>query len=75
MPIISGLGIPLPCAGSVPKGFKEIRGPKEPLPMIDSEHANLTPQKGRVCRARTNEIPNIVVKGGEFHPNGISVAK
>jgi hypothetical protein len=43
--------------------------------MIESEHANLTPQKGRVCQARTNEIPNVVVKGGEFHPNGISVAK
>jgi hypothetical protein len=46
-------------------------GPKEPLPMIESEHDNLTPQKGRACPARTRELLDVLVKGGEFHPTGI----
>ena len=51
--------------------LNQIPGPKEPLPMIESEHDNLTPQKGRACPARTREILDLLVKGGEFHPNGI----
>ncbi len=39
--------------------------------MIESEHDNLTPQKGRACAARTKEILDLLVKGGEFQPNGI----
>ena len=51
--------------------LNQIPGPVEPLPMIESEHDNLTPQKGRVCPARTKELLDVLVKGGEFHPNGI----
>jgi hypothetical protein len=35
-----------------------------------TEHDNLTPQKGRACPARTREILDLLVKGGEFNPNG-----
>lgn len=48
--------------------LNQIPSPKEPLPMIESEHDNLTPQKGRACPARTREILDLLVKGGEFHP-------
>jgi cephalosporin-C deacetylase-like acetyl esterase len=51
--------------------LNQIPGPKEPLPMIESEHDNLTPQKGRACPARTGEILGVLVKGGEFKPNGL----
>lgn len=51
--------------------LNQIPGPKEPLPMVESEHDNLTPQKGRACPARTRELLDILVKGGEFHPTGI----
>ncbi len=51
--------------------LNQIPGPKEPLPMIESEHDNLTPQKGRACPARTREILDVLVKGGEFKPNGL----
>jgi cephalosporin-C deacetylase-like acetyl esterase len=51
--------------------LNQIPGPKEPLPMIESEHDNLTPQKGRACPARTREILDLLVKGGEFQPNGL----
>jgi hypothetical protein len=51
--------------------LNQIPGPKEPLPLIESEHDNLTPQKGRACPARTGEILNILLKGGEFQPSGL----
>jgi hypothetical protein len=49
--------------------LNQIPGPKEPLPMIESEHDNLTPQKGRACPARTGEILNLLIKSGEFKPS------
>jgi hypothetical protein len=39
--------------------------------MIESEHDNRTPQKGRACPARTKEILDVLVKGGEFHPSNM----
>jgi hypothetical protein len=38
--------------------------------MIESAHNNLTPEKGRACPARTNEILDDLVKGGKFAPKG-----
>jgi cephalosporin-C deacetylase-like acetyl esterase len=52
--------------------LNQIPGAKEPLPMIESEHDNLTPQKGRACPERTRELLNVLVKGGEFKPAGVS---
>jgi len=40
----------------------------EALPMIDSEHDNLTPQKGAACPARQREILDALVHGGEWTP-------
>jgi cephalosporin-C deacetylase len=69
-PVMAGMGFidtVSPPAG-VWTALNQIRGPVESLPMIESEHDNLTPQKGRACPARTNEILDVLVKGGEFHP-------
>ena len=73
-PVMAGMGFIdtiSPPAG-VWTALNQIRGPKEILPMIESEHDNLTPQKGRACPARTRELLESIVKGGEFHPNGIT---
>jgi cephalosporin-C deacetylase len=51
--------------------LNQISVPKEPLPMIESDHDNITPQKGSGCPARQREILDLLVKGGEFKPNGI----
>ena len=54
-PVLAGMGFIdtiSPPAG-VWTALNQIPGPKEPLPMIESEHDNLTPQKGRACPART----------------------
>jgi cephalosporin-C deacetylase len=72
-PVMSGMGFIdtiSPPAG-VWTALNQITAAKEVLPMIESEHDNLTPQKGRACPARTRELLDVLVKGGEFHPNGI----
>ena len=72
-PVMAGMGFIdtiSPPAG-VWTALNQIPGPKEPLPLIESEHDNLTPQKGRACPARTREILDVLVKGGGFVPKGI----
>jgi cephalosporin-C deacetylase len=41
---------------------------KEPLPMMESEHNNLTPEKEQNWDARSKEILGTLLKGGEFKP-------
>ncbi len=72
-PVMAGMGFIdtiSPPAG-VWTALNQIPGPKEIVPMIESEHDNLTPQKGRACPARTRELLDELVKGNEFHPSGI----
>ena len=40
--------------------------------MIESEHDNLTPEKSRVCPARTNDILDLLVHGGTFTPKAFA---
>ncbi len=49
--------------------LNQIHGIKEPLPMIESEHDNFTPQKGRACPARSKEILDLLLRGGASRPN------
>src|SRR5664279_580287 len=54
-PVLAGMGFIdtiSPPAG-IWTALNQIAAPKEPLPMIESEHDNLTPQKGRACPERT----------------------
>ena len=48
--------------------LNQIQGPVEPLPMIDSEHDNLTPDKARPCTVRSTEVLDQIVHGGTFTP-------
>ena len=69
-PVMAGLGFIdtiSPPAG-VWTAINQIAGPVEVLPMVESEHDNLTPDKSRVCPARANEILDLVVRGGAFTP-------
>jgi len=69
-PVMAGMGFIdtiSPPAG-VWTALNQIAGVKEPLPMIESEHDNLTPAKGRACPARTKEILDVLVKGGKYKP-------
>jgi cephalosporin-C deacetylase len=72
-PVLAGMGFIdtiSPPAG-VWTAINQLPGPKEPLPMIESEHDNLTPQKGSACPARIGELLGVLVKGGEWNPSGI----
>jgi len=47
----------------------EIRAPKEAVPMIESEHNNLTPDKQDAWLKRSEEVLATIVHGGRFIPN------
>jgi cephalosporin-C deacetylase-like acetyl esterase len=42
---------------------------KEALPMVESEHNNLTPQLEQNWDARSSELLGILLTGGKFTPN------
>jgi len=46
--------------------WNQIPVAKEPLPMLESEHNNLTPQKEQNWDARSKELMEILVNGGKF---------
>jgi cephalosporin-C deacetylase-like acetyl esterase len=48
--------------------LNQMPGPKEPLPMIESEHNNLTPGKEANWDARSKEVLGILLHGGQYLP-------
>jgi cephalosporin-C deacetylase len=69
-PVMAGMGFIdtiSPPAG-IWTALNQIPGPVEALPLIESEHDNLTPDKVRACPARTNEVLDQMVHGGTFTP-------
>jgi cephalosporin-C deacetylase len=69
-PVMAGMGFIdtiSPPAG-IWTALNQVRGTVEALPLIESEHDNLTPDKGRACPARTNEILDLLVRGGTYTP-------
>ncbi|MBV9226970.1 MAG: acetylxylan esterase [Acidobacteriaceae bacterium] len=69
-PVLAGMGFIdtiSPPAG-IWTALNQISAPKEPLPMLESEHDNLTPEKGQACPARTKEIRDLLLQGNEFRP-------
>jgi len=67
-PVMAGMGFidtVSPPAG-VWTMLNQIPVPKEPLPMIDSEHDNFTFAKAIPCYTRSKEILDLLVKGGTY---------
>ena len=48
--------------------FNQIPGPKEAVPMVESDHNNLTPQKQGAWTARSKEVLDTILHGGQFQP-------
>jgi cephalosporin-C deacetylase-like acetyl esterase len=72
-PVMAGMGFIdtiSPPAG-VWTALNQVHGPVEALPLIESEHDNLTPEKGRACPARTNEILGQMLHGESFTPSAL----
>jgi cephalosporin-C deacetylase-like acetyl esterase len=69
-PVLAALGFidtTSPPAG-IWTALNQIPGPKEALPMIESEHNNFTPQKELEWDARSKELLELLRNGGEFRP-------
>lgn len=69
-PVMAGMGFidtVSPPAG-IWTALNQIPGPTEPLPLIESEHDNFTPDKGRACPARTQQILDSVRTGAQYQP-------
>jgi cephalosporin-C deacetylase-like acetyl esterase len=69
-PVLAGMGFidTISPPTGVWTTLNQISGLTEPLPMIESEHDNLTPEEGRACPARTQEILNSLRTGAPFKP-------
>jgi cephalosporin-C deacetylase-like acetyl esterase len=46
----------------------QIPGPKEVIPMVDSDHNNITPEKQGAWDFRSKEVLGLILGGGEFKP-------
>jgi len=69
-PVMAGLGFidtVSPPAG-IWTALNQIQGGTEPLPLIESEHDNFTPDKGRACPARTQQILDSLRTGAKYYP-------
>lgn len=49
--------------------LNQVPGPKEAVPMIDSEHNNLTPDKIAPFISRSEEVLKTILHGGKFIPS------
>ncbi|MGA2849591.1 MAG: acetylxylan esterase [Terracidiphilus sp.] len=69
-PVMAGFG--LIDTVSPPAGvwtmLNQIRGSKEPVPVIDSEHDNYTYMKMEPCHRRTSEVLDLILQGGVYTP-------
>jgi cephalosporin-C deacetylase-like acetyl esterase len=69
-PVMAGMGFidtVSPPAG-IFTALNQIPGDTEPLPLIESEHDNYTPDKGRACPARTQQILESIRTGAKYYP-------
>jgi cephalosporin-C deacetylase-like acetyl esterase len=69
-PVMAGMGFidtVSPPAG-IWTALNQIPGPTEPLPLIESEHDNFTPDKARNCSARTQQILDSIRSGAKYSP-------
>jgi cephalosporin-C deacetylase-like acetyl esterase len=69
-PVIAAMGFidtVSPPAG-IWTALNQIPGAKEPVPMIESEHNNFTPEKELNWNARSREVLDLLVHGGAFTP-------
>jgi cephalosporin-C deacetylase-like acetyl esterase len=74
-PVLAGIGFidtTAPPAG-IWTAINQIPGPKEAVPMIESDHNNRTPQKQGAYNSRYQEVLGIILHGGEFKPNGATL--
>ena len=48
--------------------LNQVPGPKEVIPMVESDHNNITPDKQHAYDSRSKEVLDLIRAGGAFHP-------
>jgi cephalosporin-C deacetylase-like acetyl esterase len=70
-PVLAAMGFidtTAPPAG-IWTAIDQIPGPKEAVPMVESDHNNITPDKQEAFHKREQEVLNTLLHGGAFVPN------
>jgi len=70
-PVLAAMGFidtTCPPAG-IWTALNQIPGQKEAVPMIESDHNNITPEKQAAFNSRSKEVLDILLHGGTFVPN------
>jgi cephalosporin-C deacetylase-like acetyl esterase len=70
-PVLAAMGFidtTCPPAG-IWTALNQIPGPKEAVPMIESDHNHITPEKQGAFNSRSKEVLDILLHGGTFVPN------
>jgi cephalosporin-C deacetylase-like acetyl esterase len=70
-PVLAAMGFidtTCPPAG-IWTALNQIPGPKEAVPMIESDHNHITPEKQGAFQSRSKEVLDILLHGGTFVPN------
>jgi len=70
-PVLAAMGFidtTCPPAG-IWTALNQIPGPKEAVPMVESDHNNRTPDKQGAFNSRSKEVLDILLRGGAFTPN------
>jgi cephalosporin-C deacetylase-like acetyl esterase len=47
----------------------QVSGAKEAVPMVESDHNNITPEKQGAYNTRSKEVLDLILKDGVFRPN------
>jgi cephalosporin-C deacetylase-like acetyl esterase len=71
-PVVAAIGyidVICPPAG-IWTAVNQIPGPREIIPLVESDHNNITPQKQGPYNTRSKEVLGIILRGGEFKPDG-----
>ena len=70
-PVLAAMGfIDTTCPpSSIWTALNQIPGPKEAVPMIESDHNHITPEKQGAFNSRSEQVLDILLHGGTFVPN------
>ena len=70
-PVLAAMGFidtTCPPAG-IWTALNQVPGPKEAIPMIESDHNHITPEKQGAWNSRSKEALDVLLHGGTFEPN------
>lgn len=76
-PVLAGIGFidTIAPPSGIWTAVNQLAGPYEVVGMVESDHNNITPDKQGAFLARSREVFELLLRGGEFHPRGNPVER